>query len=70
MTWGAKTGDSACPLNSLYWHFLHQNRARFAHNARMGQMYRVLDNMTAAHRDQVLQDGAAVLVKLAAGGVV
>ena len=66
----AKTGERACPFNSLYWHFLHRHRDRFARNARMGQMYRVWDNMAADHRDQVLRDGDALLAKLAAGEVV
>jgi len=67
---GAKTGDAACPFNSLYWHFLHRHRPRFAGNARMGQMYRVWDNMAADHRARVLADGDALLAKLAAGAVV
>ncbi|MDZ7906597.1 MAG: cryptochrome/photolyase family protein [Cypionkella sp.] len=65
-----KTGESACPFNSLYWHFLHRHRARFSRNARMGQMYRVWDNMAAGHRETVLRDGEAILEKLAAGSVV
>ena len=66
----AKTGANACPFNSLYWHFLHRHRDRFARNARMGQMYRVWDNMAEGHRDQVLADGDKVLAKLAKGEVV
>lgn len=66
----AKTGEKACPFNSLYWHFLHRHRARFAQNARMGQMYRVWDNMEDSHRARVVQDGDKVLEKLAAGEVV
>jgi hypothetical protein len=66
----AKTGANACPFNSLYWHFLHRHRERFARNARMGQMYRVWDNMAEGHRDQVLADGDKVLAKLAKGEVV
>lgn len=66
----AKTGEKACPFNSLYWHFLHRHRARFGNNARMGQMYRVWDNMAEDHRAKVLQDGDAVLAKLAAGHLV
>ncbi len=66
----AKTGEKACPFNSLYWHFLHRHRARFSSNARMGQMYRVWDNFAQSHRDQVLADGDSLLTKLATGGVV
>ncbi len=66
----AKTGPNACPFNSLYWHFLHRHRTRFASNPRMGQMYRLWDNMAEAHRQQVLADGDKVLAKLAAEEVV
>jgi deoxyribodipyrimidine photolyase-related protein len=66
----AKTGDKACPFNSLYWHFLHRHRARFTSNARMGQMYRVWDNMAEDHRANVLADGDRLLAKLAKGEVV
>lgn len=67
---GAKTGDKACPFNSLYWHFLHRHRARFTSNARMGQMYRVWDNMAEDHRANVLADGDRLMAKLAKGEVV
>jgi deoxyribodipyrimidine photolyase-related protein len=66
----AKTGDGACPFNSLYWNFLHSHRDRFSRNARMGQMYRVWDNMTPEHQTAVLATAAGVLQKLAAGEMV
>ncbi len=66
----AKTGEGACPFNSLYWHFLHRHRARFSSNARMGQMYRVWDNFAPDHRERVLAGADAVLAKLAGGAVV
>jgi deoxyribodipyrimidine photolyase-related protein len=67
---GAKRGDGACPFNSLYWNFLHSHRARFSRNARMGQMYRVWDNMTPEHQTAVLATAAGVLQKLAADEMV
>ena len=66
----AKTGDKSCPFNSLYWHFLHRNRAHFARNARMGQMYRVWDNMTPDHQSAVLATADTVLEKLRSKTVV
>ena len=38
-----KTGEKACPFNSLYWNFLHAKREALSGNPRMGMMYRLLD---------------------------
>lgn len=40
-----KVSENACPFNSLYWHFLDQNRDRLESNRRMTMMYRVWDKM-------------------------
>ncbi|MGJ8597302.1 cryptochrome/photolyase family protein [Sulfitobacter sp.] len=65
-----KTGDGACPFNTLYWHFLDRHRERFSSNARMGNMYRTWDRMDEEKRATVLSDAGAVLAKLDAGEVV
>lgn len=36
-----KTGDKACPFNSLYWHFIAEYEDKLSNNFRMGMMYRV-----------------------------
>lgn len=41
----AKVGEKACPFNSLYWNFLHQNRETLAKNQRMRMMYATWDKM-------------------------
>lgn len=50
-----KHGEGACPFNPLYWDFLARHEDKFRGNPRMGQMYRLWDNMTpvtqAAYRD-------------------
>jgi deoxyribodipyrimidine photolyase-related protein len=38
-----KTGENACPFNSLYWHFLDRHRENLESNPRMSMMYRVWD---------------------------
>ena len=65
-----KSGPGACPFNLLYWDFLMRHRERFVGNPRMAQMYRVWDKMGAAHREAVLSDAAAFLVRLRAGELV
>ena len=65
-----KTGEGACPFNTLYWHFLDRHRERFSKNARMGNMYGTWDRMDADKRKLILSDAEAVLAKLDAGEVV
>lgn len=40
-----KTGDRACPFNSLYWHFYARNESLLGKNPRIGMMYSVWHKM-------------------------
>jgi len=40
-----KTGEGACPFNSLYWHFHARNRELLEKNPRIGMVYRTWDKM-------------------------
>ncbi len=50
----AKTGDKACPFNSLYWNFLLQHEKRLQGNRRMGMMYALLNKMSDNDREALL----------------
>jgi len=60
----AKTGESACPFNLLYWHFLDRHRNRFGNNPRMANMYRTWARLSEDHRITVLREADALLASL------
>jgi deoxyribodipyrimidine photolyase-related protein len=45
-----KTGDKACPFNSLYWNFYDKHESKLAKNPRIGMMYNVWHKMK--HEDK------------------
>lgn len=50
-----KTGDGACPFNSLYWHFYAANRDKLEKNPRIGMAYRTWDKM--GNKQELLGQG-------------
>lgn len=50
-----KTGEKACPFNSLYWHFIHRHEQQFSGNHRMSMMYAVWHKKTSEEQQQLLQ---------------
>ena len=59
-----KTGERACPLNSLYWDFMLRHRAQFERNPRVGMVYRNWDRMSKDKRKAVLDHAEGLLAKL------
>ncbi|WP_113908126.1 cryptochrome/photolyase family protein [Aliidiomarina celeris] len=51
---GTGNNTPSCPFNSLYWHFIHRHRERFAHNPRMAMMYRQWEKREVSERDDIL----------------
>ena len=49
-----KVGNDACPLNSLYWHFMRRHRGRLENNPRIGMVYRNWDKQDKSLRQDTL----------------
>ncbi len=50
-----KTGEKACPFNSLYWRFYAINRSKLSSNPRVSMMYRVWDKMSESQQSDYLE---------------
>ncbi|MFN3925928.1 MAG: cryptochrome/photolyase family protein [Pseudanabaenaceae cyanobacterium] len=51
----AKTGDSACPFNYLYWHFVDQQRDSFLENGRVSLMTQIYDQKPESEKILIRQ---------------
>jgi len=49
-----KTGDKACPFNSLYWNFYDRHENKLANNPRIGMMYSVWRKMKPEDKTALL----------------
>jgi len=59
-----KTGDKACPFNSLYWHFHERHRDKLGKNARISLVYRNLDKMKTEDHAALMQQAESYLQEL------
>ncbi len=50
-----KTGEKACPLNVLYWHFYERNQDKLRGNQRISMMYSIWDKMQAEQKAAILE---------------
>lgn len=50
-----KHTDNACPLNSLYWHFMYRHRERLEANPRIGMIYKNWDKQTEENQQAILK---------------
>ncbi len=60
-----KTGALACPLNSLYWHFIDQHQDQFARNPRMSFPVKHWTKMDAEQQTAIRNHARTVLEDLA-----
>ena len=56
-----KTGENACPFNSLYWDFYDRNRDKLEKNPRIGMAYRTWDKMDSSKKEAILLQAEAYL---------
>ncbi|WP_404711656.1 cryptochrome/photolyase family protein [Sphingomonas sp. MMS24-J13] len=59
-----RTGDDACPFNSLYWDFLARNRSALGDNERLAMPYRNWDRFGAREQAAIRARAAEVLAGL------
>ena len=59
-----KTGEGACPFNSLYWNFLIRNEPKLKSNPRLAQTYRTWERMDADRRQEYIASAEAFLSSL------
>ncbi|KAA1154372.1 MULTISPECIES: cryptochrome/photolyase family protein [Pseudoalteromonas] len=59
-----KVGEKACPLNSLYWNFMHTHRSKLEKNPRIGMVYKNWDRQTEEQKTVLLKQAAAHLIDL------
>ncbi|MDX1494558.1 MAG: cryptochrome/photolyase family protein [Longimicrobiales bacterium] len=57
---GKAVGDDACPLNSLYWDFIHRHSDRWSSNHRMALMVRNWEGRDEGDREAILEQAASV----------
>ena len=50
-----KTGDRACPFNSLYWNFYDKHESKLSKNPRLGMMYHVWRKMQPNAKAELLE---------------
>ncbi|TGD74861.1 cryptochrome/photolyase family protein [Mangrovimicrobium sediminis] len=59
-----KTQADACPLNSLYWHFIDRHAARLAGNQRMALPLKNWQRQAADERERILRRAEDVLASI------
>ena len=56
-----KTGEDACPFNSLYWNFLDDKKEFFQNNHRMNMMLNLLEKKSAQELSSLKERAAKII---------
>jgi deoxyribodipyrimidine photolyase-related protein len=56
-----RTGENACPFNSLYWNFLDDKKDHFRKNNRMAMMLRLLDKIPALEKEEIKNRALSII---------
>ena len=56
-----RTGENACPFNSLYWNFLYDKKEFFKKNNRMSMMLRLLEKIPLLERQQIKNRALSII---------
>ena len=59
-----KTGQRACPLNAMYWHFMHRHQDDFQQNPRQAFVYKNWGRFDKAEQQAILREGERCLSEL------
>jgi deoxyribodipyrimidine photolyase-related protein len=59
-----KTGEKACPFNSLYWNFFDKHELKLSKNPRIGMMYNVWRKMDANAKAALLEQANDYLTNI------
>jgi deoxyribodipyrimidine photolyase-related protein len=59
-----KTGEKACPFNSLYWNFYDRHEHKLANNPRIGMMYNVWRRMEPDKKAALLEQANIYLLNI------
>jgi deoxyribodipyrimidine photolyase-related protein len=56
-----RTGENACPFNSLYWNFLDDKKEHFQKNNRMAMMLRLLEKIPGVEKEEIKKRALSVI---------
>ena len=56
-----RTGENACPFNSLYWNFLDDKKEHFKKNNRMAMMLRLSEKIPLLEKQEIKNRALSII---------